>query len=94
VGVTSEEPCFDFMEGQDIYTSTRPGLLWAHVAPNVMKTGDYFPQAKRPRHKANYPHLVPSLDTRWRSRKVAGSIPDVVIVIFHSYMVMGSTNRN
>jgi hypothetical protein len=46
VGVTSEEPCFDFMEGRDIYTSTRPGLLWAHAAPYVMKSGDYFAAGK------------------------------------------------
>ena len=42
MGVMSEKPCFDFMEGRDIYTSTRPRLLWAHEAPYVMKTGDYF----------------------------------------------------
>jgi len=40
VGVTSEEPCFDFMEGQDIYTPTRLRLFWAHADPYVMKTWD------------------------------------------------------
>ena len=42
MGVTFEEPCFDFVEVQDIYTSTRPGLFWVHAAHYVMKTGNYF----------------------------------------------------
>jgi hypothetical protein len=74
------------MEGQDIYTSTRPRLLWAHAAPYLMKTGNYLAAG---RHKANYPHLVPRLGTRRRSLKVTVSIPDIVAEIFHRYMAMG-----